>query len=179
VTAEVGRLWRRLERWLAGHAPATYASLAGPASAASIARAEAAMGIPFPGDLRASLLRHDGTRGVGGFGPPFYSLVSAGRAYQEWKARCDVLIQEEAYGWDGRLIPFAVVGDEGNMFVDSRTGSTGEFFQGDDDLWTTGDVVSPSYLELLRAIARSLETGEPVNGSVPLVIKGRLRWTAA
>ncbi|MEU7878213.1 hypothetical protein [Microbispora bryophytorum] len=71
VTAEVNAVWRRIERWLARKAPVTYKSLRPPARPLDIARSEASIGLRFPDDLRASLLRHDGA-GSWRFGPaPF------------------------------------------------------------------------------------------------------------
>ncbi|MEU8177914.1 SMI1/KNR4 family protein [Microbispora hainanensis] len=173
VTAEVNAVWRRIERWLARKAPATYKSLRPPARPLDIARSEAAMRLRFPDDLRASLLRHDGA-GSWGFGPaPFYELMSAKHIHSEWKMLCD--IGPDGYWWDGHLIPFAYANDGGNLFVDTRTGKTGEFFN-EDGLTLEGDVVWPSYLALLKATTRSLETGRPIRGWRPKVVKGELQW---
>ncbi|MEV4294836.1 SMI1/KNR4 family protein [Microbispora rosea] len=173
VTAEVNAVWRRIERWLARKAPVTYKSLLPPARPLDIARSEAAMGLRFPDDLRASLLRHDGA-GSWGFGPaPFYELMSAKHIRSEWKMLCD--IGPDDYWWHGRLIPFAYANDGGNLFIDTRTGKTGEFFN-EEGLTLEGDVVWPSYLALLKATARSLETGRPIRGWRPKVVKGELEW---
>ncbi len=175
VTAEVNAVWRRIERWLARKAPATYTLLRPPARPLDIARSEAAMGLRFPDDLRASLLRHDGG-GSWGFGPaPFYELMSAKHIRSEWKMLCDVGGDLLGYWWDGHLIPFAYANDGGNLFVDTRTGKTGEFFN-EEGITLEGDVVWPSYLALLKATARSLETGRPIRGWRPEVVKGALEW---
>lgn len=76
VTTEVNATWRRIERWLARHAPATYKSLRPPATPLAIARAEAGMGARLPDDLRASLLRHDGASDWGFSFPPIYNSMS-------------------------------------------------------------------------------------------------------
>lgn len=60
VTRAVNRQWRRIETWLKTNAPTTYRTLGKPGDAEAIAAAEAHMGMRFPNDLRASLLRHDG-----------------------------------------------------------------------------------------------------------------------
>jgi cell wall assembly regulator SMI1 len=57
----VNRQWRRIEAWLKTNAPRSHRTLGKPGKAETIAAAEARMGLPFPDDLRASLLRHDGT----------------------------------------------------------------------------------------------------------------------
>jgi cell wall assembly regulator SMI1 len=53
-------LWRRLEAHLAQHAPILLATLNPPATKAAIRRAEAALGVPLPADLAASLRVHNG-----------------------------------------------------------------------------------------------------------------------
>ncbi|MFI7635664.1 SMI1/KNR4 family protein [Nonomuraea sp. NPDC049400] len=178
VTAEVNAVWRRIERWLARRAPATYKSLQPAATPQSIARTEAAIGARFPDDLRASLLRHNGS-GYGGFGPaPFYDLMSAKDIRSDWKILCDIVLEDPESGggwWHGRLIPFADAHDGGNLFIDPDTGKTGEFYN-ENGLTLEGDVVWPSYLALLKATARSLETGKPIRGWRPQVVKGALEW---
>ncbi|MFB4277080.1 SMI1/KNR4 family protein [Nonomuraea sp. MTCD27] len=178
VTAEVGAVWRRIERWLARRAPRTYELLRPPADPAAIARAEAAIGARFPDDLRASLLRHDGG-GSWGFGPaPFYALMSVKAIRSDWKMMCGLVVHEPELAidwWHGRLIPFATAHDGGNLFIDPDTGKTGEYFN-ETGLTFEGDPVWPSYLALLRATARSLETGKPIRGWRPRVVKGELDW---
>ncbi|MEV1000906.1 SMI1/KNR4 family protein [Nonomuraea sp. NPDC050202] len=168
-------MWRRIERWLARKAPADHRDLKGPARPIDIARAEAAMGLRFPDDLRASLLRHDGAA----FGPaPFYSLMSAEDARRDWKMLCDILLDEAELApdwWDGHLIPFAAANDGGNLFIDTRTGRTGEYYN-ETGLDRRPEVVWPSYLALLEDTARALETGRPIRGWRPAVRQGRLDW---
>ncbi|MFC7587624.1 hypothetical protein ACFQYP_31040 [Nonomuraea antimicrobica] len=65
VKRAVDRQWRRVERWLKANAPRTYRTLGAPGRAGTIAVAESQMGVDFPDDLRASLLRHNGSRGEG------------------------------------------------------------------------------------------------------------------
>ncbi|WP_281356298.1 SMI1/KNR4 family protein [Acrocarpospora macrocephala] len=172
-----------MERWLARKAPATYKKLARPATQRAIAKAEAAMGMRFPDDLRASLLRHDGG-GSWGFGPaPFYELMSAKYIHSDWKMLCGIVLdgasgELDTSWWDGHLIPFAAAHDGGNLFIDSRTGKTGDYFN-ETGLTYEGDVVWPSYLALLKATARSLETGKPIRGWRPAVDKGELNWDQA
>ena len=60
MTRAVNRQWRRIETWLKANAPKSYSTLGKPGRARTIAVAEAQMGLRFPDDLRASLLRHDG-----------------------------------------------------------------------------------------------------------------------
>ncbi|WP_433541570.1 SMI1/KNR4 family protein [Streptosporangium sandarakinum] len=183
VAARVNAAWRRIERWLAARAPVSNRTLYGPATPVQIARAEAAMGMRFPDDLRASLLRHNGARYWGGFGPaPFYEFMSVKALRADWKMLCGIVLggPEEMAGfwWDGHLLPFATAIDGGNLFIDTRTGKTGEYFN-ETGLRFDGDVVWPSYLALLRATADSLETGRPIRGWRPVVRKGELDWKQA
>ncbi|GGS74835.1 hypothetical protein GCM10010156_37040 [Planobispora rosea] len=180
VTAKVDAVWRRIERWLARRAPVTYRTLYGPARPGEIAKVEAAMGMRFPDDLRASLLRHNGARYWGGFGPPpFYEYMSAKALYREWKMLCGIVLDGPGemigYWWDGHLLPFATTIDGGNMFIDTRTGKTGDYFN-ETGLNMEGDVVWPSYYALLKATAAALESGRPVRGWRPAVRKGELDW---
>ncbi|NRQ37850.1 hypothetical protein HII36_39380 [Nonomuraea sp. NN258] len=172
VAARVDAAWRRIERWLARKAPADHRGLGRPARPAEIARAEAAMGLRFPDDLRASLLRHDG----GSVDlSPFYSLTPVKGVLNEWKLLCEIVLDTEPYTgswWDGHLIPFAENGMGDNLFADSATGAVGEFFH--EEGLRRGDW--PSYLALLQATARALETGEPIDGWRRTVSGGRVEW---
>lgn len=60
--------WNRIDAWLREHAPRTFATLAAPAGQEEIAAAEKQLGVTFPPDLVASLLRHNGALdGTGAF----------------------------------------------------------------------------------------------------------------
>ncbi|MFD7097328.1 SMI1/KNR4 family protein [Streptomyces xanthophaeus] len=52
--------WSRIDAWLREHAPRTFATLGPPAGPEEIAAAEEELGVTFPPDLVASLLRHNG-----------------------------------------------------------------------------------------------------------------------
>ncbi|MGP4102214.1 SMI1/KNR4 family protein [Nonomuraea sp. KM90] len=126
--------WRRTERWLARHAPATYKSLRPPATPQAIARAEAAMGAHLPDDLRASLLRHDGARDGGFSFPPIYTAMSIRGIQHDWQGNCDITLDDpqlSPHWWHGRLIPFGYDGTGGSLFVDPDTGRTGSWHNED------------------------------------------------
>jgi hypothetical protein len=53
--------WDRLERWLAAHAPRTFASLPPAADQGAIDAAQALLGQRFPAELAEFLRRHDGS----------------------------------------------------------------------------------------------------------------------
>lgn len=52
--------WTRIDAWLREHAPRTFATLRPPARDEEIAAAQEELGVTFPPDLVASLLRHNG-----------------------------------------------------------------------------------------------------------------------
>lgn len=52
--------WTRIDAWLRKHAPRTFATLRPPAGDKEIAAAQEELGVTFPPDLVASLLRHNG-----------------------------------------------------------------------------------------------------------------------
>jgi hypothetical protein len=52
--------WTRIDAWLREHAPRTFATLRSPAGDEEITAAQRELGVTFPPDLVASLLRHNG-----------------------------------------------------------------------------------------------------------------------
>nr|WP_152992459.1 SMI1/KNR4 family protein [Nonomuraea pusilla] len=177
VTRKVDAAWRRIERWLLRRAPRSHRTLRAPARPLDIARAEARMGLTFPDDLRASLLRHDGA----GIGPgPLWLYAPAKEIAAEWSLMCglylDGTITPDVTWWHGRLIPYAPSNDGGHLFLDTGTGRTGEYYN-ETGLTLEGDPVWPSYLAQLSDLATSLETGRPMRSWKPTVVKGELDWT--
>ena len=84
-TTEIADLWQRLETWLQAEAPTTLANLQDGATPAEIAATEAALGVSFPDDVRASYLLHNGQRNFASEifgGREFLSLA---RIQDEWK----------------------------------------------------------------------------------------------
>lgn len=94
VSDRVNRGWERIERWLAAHAPATFASLQPPATPQQIADTQRQLGVAIPAELVASLRRHDGAgynlRTAFTF-PPFYNPISAKDISWEVRSLCEVL----------------------------------------------------------------------------------------
>ncbi|WP_157253431.1 SMI1/KNR4 family protein [Nonomuraea typhae] len=176
VQAEVDRAWRRIERWLARKAPKTLRTLNPPADAREIARAERAIGQSFPDDLRASLLRHNGVKDWGFSFVPFYEPASVREIQREWTMMCGIITKA---GWEympdwwhGRVIPFAPTNDGGHLYIDSATGTVGDYYNEDG----LSPDEYPSYLDLLRQTARDLEKGKSAGGWVVKVVKGELDW---
>ncbi|WP_157549851.1 SMI1/KNR4 family protein [Nonomuraea candida] len=185
VKRAVDRQWRRIERWLRANAPRTYRSLGAPGRARTIAIAESQMGVDFPDDLRASLLRHNGSRGAAAFAPGLGGALSLStRGMRDsWRQMCawdgtDRAAEPALEPWDGRMIPFAYFpGRNADVLsyavVDTADGSV---------RWEEPGYVSHgarSYHALLRAVADALERGTPVEGRRPVAERGVLRWQAA
>ncbi|MFI7442258.1 SMI1/KNR4 family protein [Nonomuraea indica] len=184
VRRAVDRQWRRIERWLEARAPRTYAALEGPGRAGTIAVAESQMGVGFPDDLRASLLRHDGSAAFG-FGHPAHLGVREIR--DAWRALCrggGPRGDGVAGGtWHGGLIPVQRRADGGWSVLRARTGDAGH------RTGTPGAGGRPeaqragrgayAWYALVRATADALERGGQVQGREPRVVRGSLRWTPA
>ncbi|MEU9836849.1 SMI1/KNR4 family protein [Streptosporangium sp. NPDC048047] len=185
VTRAVNRQWARIERWLRRNAPKTYATLAGPGRARTIAVAEAQMGLRFPDDLRASLLRHDGTVTAAGrpwaFGLLGNDLMSVREIRDTWRTLCEVdgtddIADPRSEWWDGRMIPFGDDGLGNHLVADSLLRDIGEHdHEGQLDFEPVGVPVR-SYHALLKATADALETGGTVGYWEPAVADGELHW---
>ncbi|WP_125630808.1 hypothetical protein [Nonomuraea sp. WAC 01424] len=172
VKRAVDAQWRRIERWLRTHAPRTYRTLGAPVRARTIAVAESQTGLDFPDALRASLLRHNGSRGAGvfGFRPGARAHLTVRGMRDAWREMC---ARDQPGSWDGLLIPFlSYTGPDGDVayaVVSSADGTvTG----------ATGRRLKSSYT-LLRTVADALERGGTIDGRRPAVSGGLLRWKPA
>lgn len=184
VTDRVDAAWERIEKWLAVKAPESRASLGPGAGIAEIDAAQRRMSVPFPPDLVASLLRHDGTGDdVAGFPLPYmYPLMSVAGTVEAWWERCENTARYYTPGdvpwWDNEYVPFAGADDRGLLVADQRepavTGRVAEF--GREHGVQYGDWPA-SVAELLEQVATSLETGEPFAGRYrPALAGDRLEW---
>ncbi|MFD9941717.1 SMI1/KNR4 family protein [Nonomuraea sp. NPDC059023] len=167
VKRQVTREWRRIERWLKANAPTTYRTLGGPGRARTIAVAESQMGVDFPDDLRASLLRHNGGNN---------DVLSGGldltirQIRDTWRGRCLV----DGEWWQApRMIPFQYRGEKRWGVVDAASGAVAW-----DDETTVAGVEEPpaSFTLLLRTTADVLERGGGLSGWMPRVKAGVLQW---
>ncbi|MER7701242.1 SMI1/KNR4 family protein [Streptomyces sp. NPDC096095] len=191
MTSPISESWTRIEAWLARHTPRTFAALGPPAERSAIAVAEQAIGQPFPEPLVESLLRHNG---MGHFDllPPFWSLLDVEGITRAWQVRTEIYGDEVAgvdegdpngeHGpwWHGQWIPFAFDGGGDYLIVDQRSSrhrgrigdadhETGCFFRR-HPMWA-------SLQALLDATANALETGEAVDGYLPVVVdEDELDW---
>ncbi|MBB6553024.1 SMI1/KNR4 family protein [Nonomuraea rubra] len=188
VKRAVDRQWRRIERWLKANAPRTYRTLGAPGRARTIAIAEAQMGVDLPDDLRASLLRHNGSRGMDGFGFGAWFDGAPNLSIRDirdtWRHMCRFDPTDRGDDpwrefWSGRLIPFLSFAEleDGSAqwaVVDSADGSVGW-----DDTIAGLAPRMPSYYALMRAVADALEKGTEFDGWRPAVERGVLRWEYA
>lgn len=179
----VGRQWARIERWLKANDPASYRTLGPPARARTIAVAEAQMGLRFPDDLRASLMRHNGAAATGGSWP-FGFLGNMGMGVREirdtWRMLCEIDDIDEgdprAEWWDGRMIPFGSDGSGNHLVVDSVRRDVGDTDHEGQLSFTPGGVPIRSHYALLKATADAMETGGSVGYWSPAVIEGGFDW---
>ncbi|MEV1009400.1 SMI1/KNR4 family protein [Streptomyces sp. NPDC049881] len=184
----VGRTWDRIERWLARHAPATYTTLRPPAARADVAALEREFGIRLPGDLVASLLRHDGVTwpGQAAFALPgdYYLLdVAAIREHcAMWRRlaeREDATHLRDGSYWHPSFLTVAGTNAADAVFVDCRPGerygTVGWHLKGGEPYFGP----HPSFAALLGALADALEADRPLRGlgvDLPVTFAGRLLW---
>ncbi|MER6507898.1 SMI1/KNR4 family protein [Nonomuraea sp. NPDC001636] len=184
VTRAVNRQWRRIETWLKANAPKSYRTLGGPGRARTIAVAEAQTGLSFPDDLRASLLRHNGSAGTEATWPfGFLGNVNATirQIRDEWRTLCKIDATDDSDDprtewWDGRMIPVGSDGTGNNLVIDSVRRDVGETDHEGDMSFTPGGIRIRSYHALLKATADALETGGTVGYWKPEAVAGELQW---
>ncbi|NRQ38890.1 hypothetical protein HII36_44775 [Nonomuraea sp. NN258] len=176
VRRAVNREWRRVERWLMANAPRTYRRLGGPGRAGTIAVAESQLGVDFPDDLRASLLRHNGSPGLalapwpgGGSGLTIRQIRDA------WRRSCATAGGQGS--WAAGRLPFQTLRPAGLAVIDTDKG-TGDGTAG-GMVTGNGQGFAVSYHALLRQIADTLEQGAEFAGLRPAVERGALRWQPA
>ena len=111
VIPPVSESWRRIDAWLADHAPASLAGLNPPATTDAIARTESQVGMSLPRDLRESLLCHNGESRFGTALPcsrlfPVEEIVDVRRMRVEnWEPDDPDL--DETPWWGEQWVPFA------------------------------------------------------------------------
>jgi cell wall assembly regulator SMI1 len=182
TTARVNAAWSRIEAALTAKAPLVATSLHPGALAEDVAVVQTLTGVPFPADLVASLLRHNGTASRVGFAfPPSFRYIGLDELYATWSTTCRRLAGTGSGGewWHRSYVPFADAGDGGYLVVDTRTGSGGRVGAYHPQAGTSFENRPRSFVELLEGVAASLETGAPYAGLKPLVRPdGTLAWVA-
>ncbi|WP_162794739.1 SMI1/KNR4 family protein [Nonomuraea lactucae] len=177
VTRAVNRQWQRIEAWLRTHAPRSHRTLGKPATAVSIAAAEARMGLRFPDDLRASLLRHDGAA--------FGFLGNQGSSVRDiqdtWRRLCELDGDAESSDprtewWDGRMLPIGTNGMGDHLVIDSVKRDVGNTDHEGNMSFTPGGVRIRSYYALLKVTADAMENGGSIGYWTPRAVAGVLDW---
>ncbi|MDA0631960.1 SMI1/KNR4 family protein [Nonomuraea sp. MCN248] len=176
VTRAVNRQWRRIETWLRTNAPRSHRALGRPAEAGTIAVAEAQMGLRFPDDLKASLLRHDGGLALLG-----HWTQGVRDIRDTWRMLCesdDMDMAEDPRGdwWDGRMIPFGADGSGNHLVVDSVRRDVGETDHEGGMGFRPAETRIRSYHALLKATADALESGGSIGYWKPGAVSGSLDW---
>ncbi|THA70097.1 hypothetical protein E6P78_11850 [Streptomyces sp. A0958] len=173
--------WNRIDAWLREHAPRTLATLQPPAGDEEIVAAQEELGVTFPPDLVASLLRHNGAaNGAEAF--TFSTddrLLGVGGILGDTGFMRDVahdLDEEEAeHYWHHGYVKFgSYEATSDGLVIDCRTGqesfgAIGRFF----DETGTSFGQADSLGEYLAELAGRLERGR--DGGV-VTFNGRLFW---
>ncbi|MGW4476475.1 SMI1/KNR4 family protein [Nonomuraea sp. NPDC004354] len=188
VARAVNRQWRRIEAWLKTNAPKSYRTLGRPGRAEDIAAAEARMGSPFPDDLRASLLRHDGTvevKDVWGFGFLGNWSLSVEEMHGTWQQLCEIDGEDIRDGgfsdprtdwWDGRMLPIGSDGSGNHLVIDSVERDVGDTDHEGSMTFTPGGRPIRSYYALLKATADAMEGNGSIGYWKPKAVAGELDW---
>ncbi|WP_344981043.1 SMI1/KNR4 family protein [Streptosporangium fragile] len=188
VTRAVNRQWRRIETWLKINAPRSYRTLGKPGNAETIAAAEAHMGLRFPDDLRASLLRHDGAvylTDTWAFGFLGDANLGIQGIRDTWQQLCEIDAEDVVEGefsdrqmqwWDGRMIPFSADGMGDHLVIDSVKRDVGDTDHEGSMNFTPAGIRIRSYYALLKATADALETGDSIGYMKPKPVDGELEW---
>lgn len=167
-------VWRRIDSWLATHAPQVMESLHSGATDEEIAQAEAFLGVDFPDDLRLSYQIHDGqAEGSYSLFPylEFLSLQNMVVRSQKWQDgenedfRCEPENISEGIwnGWWNRYwIPFTTEGNGACQCVDLAPAAGGCVGQVVMIEWQEPGrwLVAPSLRAYLETFADALERGE-------------------
>ncbi|MFJ9910614.1 SMI1/KNR4 family protein [Actinacidiphila glaucinigra] len=176
--------WDRIDEWLRENAPRTFATLGPPAEHEEIAAAEEELGVTFPPDLVASLLRHNGALdGAEAFRFSTHDrLLSVSEIVGDtrfMRAIAEGLDEEEAeYYWLDTYLKFGSYGVTADgLTIDCRRGqdsygAIGRFFDETGTDFGRADSLGAYLAEL----ADRLESGRD-GGAV--TFNGRLLWERA
>src|SRR3984957_1384305 len=182
----VSESWRRIDAWLAAHAPSGLARLNPPAGPGDIRDAERVLGIALPGDLGESLRCHNGQRGPASLLPGHAEPLSASGIAEYWQMRMDIAAgidglvpapwADEPW-WHPLWVPWAESAGGDAQVIDQRPGpdagrvgwavhdDCGDF----TDSW-------PSLAVLLHAVAQALYEGGGVRGRAPYITADGDMW---
>ncbi|MFE7356602.1 SMI1/KNR4 family protein [Streptomyces sp. NPDC057543] len=176
--------WNRIDAWLREHAPRTFATLQPPAGDEEIVAAQEELGVTFPPDLVASLLRHNGA--VDGAEAFRFSTndrllgvsgILGDTGFMRGVAQ-DLDEEEAEHYWHHGYVKFGSYGATSDgLVIDCRTGrdsfgAIGRFFDETGTSFGQADSLGGYLAEL----AGQLERGQ--DGGV-VTFNGRLFWESA
>ncbi|KOV25182.1 SMI1/KNR4 family protein [Streptomyces sp. XY152] len=183
--------WSRVMRLLREHAPADHADLPGPATEEMLAHAEERMGLSFPRDLRAWLLRNNldlpeddvdddaqccGFAGFPDEGSFFLGIRAMERLYANrvTSVGFDPPDQPDNPFWRNEWIPFLSDRDGwSGKFIDARDGRIGRWFVGELTITGEYETLADYFDSLARTLTRIVDGSHPVCR----VSEGRLVWS--
>ncbi|MFD7713941.1 SMI1/KNR4 family protein [Streptomyces sp. NPDC059786] len=163
--------WSRIDAWLREHAPRTFATLRPPAKVEEITAAQDELGVTFPPDLIASLLRHDGALD----GPEAFRFNTHDRLLgvsgilddtQFMRAVADDLDEEEAEDyWHHGYVKIGSYGATSDgLMIDCRAGrgsfgAIGRFFDETGTRFGKADSLGGYLAELAGQLERGRDAG--------------------
>ncbi|MFG2921854.1 SMI1/KNR4 family protein [Streptomyces sp. NPDC048305] len=172
--------WTRIDAWLSEHAPRTLATLLPPAEVEEIAAAQEELGVTFPPDLVASLLRHNGALE----GPAAFRFSTGDRLLGLGGLLGDTGFmravdqgpggEDEDY-WLHEYVKFGSYDSTSDgLLVDCRTGrvsfgAVGRFFDETGTRFGNADSLGRYLAELADTLGRGQEAGV-------VTFNGRLLW---
>ncbi|MFC7924764.1 SMI1/KNR4 family protein [Streptomyces cinereoruber] len=173
--------WNRIDDWLREHAPRTFATLGPPAGHGEIVAAQEELGVTFPPDLVASLLRHNGA--VDGVEAFLFStddrLLGVAGILEDTKfmrGMAEDLDEEEAEGyWHHGYVKFGSYGvTSDGLMIDCRPGqdsfgAIGRFFDETGTDFGRADSLGAYLAELADRLERGQDGGA-------VTFNGRLIW---
>ncbi|MEE4496188.1 SMI1/KNR4 family protein [Streptomyces sp. BE230] len=169
LRAAVSAQWRRIEDYLAEHAPAALTGLAGPASPAELADVQRSLGRPLSVDFAASCMIHRAVAFRGSvwdhvehldLGDLAEELNKAQDGYGGWSGGgVDDEIRRD-WGWRPGWVPLAFEPDGSAIALDldpAAAGVVGQVIYLDQGM--PDHVIESSWLDVLRKFAEELEAG--------------------
>ncbi|SEH00470.1 Cell wall assembly regulator SMI1 [Nonomuraea solani] len=179
--SSVSSSWRRIDAWLAAHAPATLAMLNPPATPDALK----SLCVRLPDELSESLTCHDGLKEWTSLLPEQTPLSASGIA-AHWRMRMEIAADIDGFvavapvgepWWHPLWIPWAESADGNAHVIDQRPGP-GQGRLG----WAVHDGVGdfsdswPGLTAYLNDVAQALYLGCGVRGMYPYLTCDGLLW---
>jgi cell wall assembly regulator SMI1 len=189
MSQDIEQSWAGVTRWLAAHAPASYATLRPPAAPVAMASCERELGMALPADLTRLLasgngagdFAADGTyRRGAAFMPGGHRLLSWEEIAQQSQSLNEIAARfgDDAIGywWHPQWVLFARHIAADGLAIDQRPGpgqgAVGEFMHEDH----TSFDMAPSLGAFITTMADCLNNGTDFLHYRPVVEDGCLDW---